>query len=98
MKSVLSSIAIGAVCVFTAVGRPGVAATAPLTALPNIAASAEHDGSGVCLKRHRPLPSRARAQPARKGIPRNGRTASDNHANDLNARELARSGEPGPAR
>ena len=95
MNRALNSIAIGAALVFAFAGWPqAAAAIAPITALPSIAAPENNEGSGSCLKRHRPLPSGAHA--ARKGASRKGKTASDNVANDLNAQELSRSGGPAP--
>src|SRR3954454_13069905 len=83
MNRALNSIAIGAALVFAFAGWPqAAAAIAPITALPSIAAPENNEGSGSCLKRHRPLPSGAHA--ARKGASRKGKTASDNVANDLN--------------
>src|SRR3954447_1065404 len=93
MNRVLNVIAIGAALAFAFPGWPhAAAATAPITALPSIAAPEINEGSGSCLKRHRPLPSGAHS--ARKGTSRKGKTASDNVANDLNAQELSRSGGP----
>jgi len=96
MNPVLNVIAISAALVFVSPGWPqAAAATAPTTALSSIAGPESNEGSGSCLKRHRPLPSGVHA--ARKGASRKGKTASDNVANDLNAQELSRSGGPAAA-